>query len=187
MWCLSCPGEGEHTEYCPGRFLEEFGTPVDHDRLSLPWCPSPTSWLFGNGFDLPELGPDLDLGLLEGDELPEGLMDFVEPSVPERRCAAAAGSASTNCVDQDDSCMDSQQVVIPEAFGDDCLMEDVGPDSGFPVAIPGWNVAGYEEVHDGDTASAWPTATELADSLIQSVEMPQEDGSNLGCTTSDDS
>jgi hypothetical protein len=169
---------------------------MDDGQLALPWVPSPTSWLFGSSEDWPELGPnldldldlDLDLGLdlMGGNELPDDLLSFLEEgikdeAIPNASAVSSVATASHAGVEGesvDTGLIDPDHVPAP--LVEEGVMEMDGPGNGFPVAIPGWNVANFEEVGNESSASAWPTATQLADQLIQSVPAPSEGGSIHG-------
>jgi hypothetical protein len=187
MWCSSCPGTGDHTEYCPERLFEELGVPVQEDRLSLPWSPSPHSWLFGGLDEFPDLTSSLDLSLFDVDELPDELLDLVSDGrvateTPMPQCngyATAAGSADQVCTDKNLDGVADNVVTEPDLFAYETSLED--PEGGFPVAIPGWNVSNYEEVDNNVPPSAWPTALEIAEELIREASVLSPRVSGAGC------
>jgi hypothetical protein len=210
MWCLSCHGVSEHTEYCPEKLQEDLGFDFQPDQLALPWSPSPNSWLFDGLDTLQDIGPDIDLSLFEDNGLPDELMDWAVSSgeatgglyPATQSCAVAAGSSSQVCQDGGNLPLVRLSPVRPSLLAEETsLDEDIGhtlaidgADSAaqgtdmepqvdpFPVIIPGWNVGNYEEIDCEGGPSAWPTANEIADQLIQEAVGPELGPSIDGCS-----
>ena len=75
MVCQHCTAESGHDPWCLVYLNQpvdygEMMTPVEMD-MTLPWVPSPVSWLLGDtgdvGMALPVIDPSIDFSLLDGD------------------------------------------------------------------------------------------------------------------------